>query len=78
MATLLSAASAQTAYDRFFDEYYFPFSPTAATSAGIHKYDDKLEDYSKAAVARRVAELKKFERSNLEKFFGWMPRANTV
>jgi uncharacterized protein (DUF885 family) len=61
MATLLSAASAQTAYDRFFDEYYFPFSPTSATSAGIHKYDDKLEDYSKAGVARRVAELKKFE-----------------
>jgi uncharacterized protein (DUF885 family) len=61
MATFLSAASAQTAYDRFFDEYYFPFSPTSATSAGIHKYDDKLEDYSQAGVARRVAELKKFE-----------------
>lgn len=61
MATLLTAASAQTAYDRFFDEYYFPFSPTTATSAGIHKYDDKLEDYSKAGVAKRVATLKKFE-----------------
>ena len=61
MASLLTTASAQTAYDRFFDEYYFPFSPTTATSAGIHKYDDKLEDYSKAGVARRVAALKKFE-----------------
>ena len=61
MATLLTAASAQTAYDRFFDEYYFPFSPTTATSAGIHKYDDKLEDYSKAGVAKRAATLKKFE-----------------
>ena len=61
MATLLTAASAQTAYDRFVDEYYFPFSPTTATSAGIHKYDDKLEDYSKAGVAKRVAALKKFE-----------------
>ena len=60
MATILTAASAQTAYDRFFDEYYFPFSPTTATSAGIHKYDDKLEDYSKAGVAKRVAALKKF------------------
>jgi len=60
MATLLTAASAQTVYDRFFDEYYFPFSPTTATSAGIHKYDDKLEDYSKAGVAKRVAALKKF------------------
>jgi uncharacterized protein (DUF885 family) len=61
MATLLSAASAQTVYDRFFDEYYFPFSPTTATSSGIHKYDDKLEDYSRAGVAKRVAALKKFE-----------------
>src|SRR5712671_2031038 len=61
MATLMTAASAQAVYDRFFDEYYFPFSPTSATSAGIHKYDDKLEDYSKAGVARRIAALKKFE-----------------
>jgi len=61
MATLLTTASAQTVYDRFFDEYYFPFSPTTATSAGIHKYDDKLEDYSKAGVTKRVAALKKFE-----------------
>jgi len=62
MATLLTAASAQTAYDRFFDEYYYPFSPTTTTSMGIHKYDDKLEDYSKAGVAKRVAALKKFEK----------------
>jgi len=66
MATLLTAASAQTVYDRFFDEYYFPFSPTTATSSGIHKYDEKLEDYSKAGVAKRVATLKKFE-SEFEK-----------
>jgi uncharacterized protein (DUF885 family) len=61
MATLMTAASAQAVYDRFFDEYYFPFSPTSATSAGIHTYDDKLEDYSKAGIAKRVAALKKFE-----------------
>lgn len=61
MATLLTAASAQGLYDKFFDEYYFPFNPTGATSAGIHKYDDKLEDYSRAGIARRTAELKKFE-----------------
>ena len=53
--------SAQALTDRFFDEYYFPYNPTAATSAGIHKYDDKLEDYSKKGVDARVAILKKFE-----------------
>jgi uncharacterized protein (DUF885 family) len=61
MTILVGAASAQSAYDRFFDDYYFPFNPTSATSAGIHKYDSKLEDYSRAGVAARVAELKKFE-----------------
>jgi len=61
MATLMTAASAQAVYDRFFDEYYFPLNPTSATSAGVHKYDDKLEDYSKAGIAKRVAALKKFE-----------------
>jgi uncharacterized protein (DUF885 family) len=57
----LGAAEAQALTDRFFDEYYFPFNPTTATSAGIHKYDGQLEDYSKAGVAARVAALKKFE-----------------
>src|SRR5579863_1967186 len=62
MATLLTtAASAQTLYDRFFDEYYFPFNPTTATSSGVHAYDSQLEDYSKAGVTKRVAALKKFE-----------------
>ena len=63
MITLTSAAAAQTLTDRFFDEYYFPFNPTTATASGIHKYDDKLEDYSKAGVVARVAALKQFEVS---------------
>jgi hypothetical protein len=58
---LVSTAVAQTLTNRFFDEYYFPFNPTASTSAGIHKYDDQLEDYSKAGNAARIAALKKFE-----------------
>ena len=61
MLALVCAAEGQSPADRFFDEYYFPYNPTAATSAGIHKYDDKLEDYSKAANSARLAALKKFE-----------------
>src|SRR6202142_1167107 len=57
----LGAAEAQALTDRFFDEYYFPFNPTTATSSGIHKYDGELEDYSKAGVAARTAKLKQFE-----------------
>ncbi len=58
MTFLISAAGAQSLTDRFFDEYYFPFNPTTATSSGIHKYDGQLEDYSKAGVDARVAKLK--------------------
>jgi uncharacterized protein (DUF885 family) len=47
--------------DEFFDNYYFPNNPTLATQTGIHKYDDKLEDYSRAQVDKQIAELKKYE-----------------
>ena len=59
--TLAPLSAAQTLYNRFFDEYYFPFNPTAATSAGIHTYDGQLEDYSKNGVAKRTAELNKWQ-----------------
>jgi uncharacterized protein (DUF885 family) len=50
--------------DRFF-EFYFPLHPTAATSAGFHQFDAKLEDYTAAGneqVARGMKDyLAKFE-----------------
>jgi uncharacterized protein (DUF885 family) len=58
---MLLSADAQSLYDRFFDEFYFPGNPTAATSAGIHKYDAQLDDYSREGVVKRIAELKKWE-----------------
>jgi hypothetical protein len=61
LAWTSAALSAQSLTDRFFDEYYFPYNPTGATSAGIHKFDDKLEDYSRKGVDARIAILKKFE-----------------
>jgi len=47
--------------DRYFDEYYFKFSPSQGTAAGFHQYDDQLEDYSRASVERQVALLRKFK-----------------
>src|SRR5579872_4699789 len=61
MLSLACAVSAQPLVDRYFDECYFPYNPTAATSAGIHKYDDKLEDFSARGVSARIAALKSFE-----------------
>jgi uncharacterized protein (DUF885 family) len=48
--------------DQYFTDVYFKFSPTAGTSAGLHEYDAKLEDYSAAEVQREVAALGVFEK----------------
>ena len=75
MAALLhaSAAAAQDisanpaptsgAFDTVVDEYfdlYFGFHPTAATAAGFHQYDEKLEDLSRAGLEREAAALRSF------------------
>jgi len=51
-----------TLADRYFGEFYLPTNPSAATSYGIHKYDGKLEDYSRTGIARQVEALKTWER----------------
>ena len=61
MTILATTGAAASLSDKYFDQYYFPYNPTAATSAGIHTYDGRLEDYSKSGVAARVKLLKKFE-----------------
>src|SRR2546430_13124968 len=59
-----NAANFNALVDRFFD-FYFPLHPTAATSAGFHQFDAKLEDYTASGneqVARSMKEyLAKFE-----------------
>lgn len=58
-------ASADQAFthlaDQYFDTYYFPTNPSAATSDGFHEWDGKLEDYSRAGVAANVKALKQWE-----------------
>lgn len=41
----------------YFDRFYFPTYPSAATAAGIHRYDAQLEDYSKASIERQIIAL---------------------
>jgi uncharacterized protein (DUF885 family) len=48
--------------DVYFDKFYFPSNPTAATSAGIHRFDDRLEDYSHAEVERQIKALQRYQR----------------
>jgi uncharacterized protein (DUF885 family) len=54
------AALAQLA-DGYFDHYFFPTNPTAATLAGIHTYDAQLEDPTRSGIDRQVGQLKDWE-----------------
>lgn len=48
--------------EHYFSDIFFPFNPTAGTSAGFHEYDTRLEDYSAANVTREVAALHSTEQ----------------
>lgn len=55
-----SSASWDKLADDFLSQIYYRFSPTSGTADGLHEYDAKLEDYSKADVDRRIAAYKAF------------------
>jgi uncharacterized protein (DUF885 family) len=48
--------------DDYFEQVFFKFAPTAGTSAGLHRYDALLEDYSRAGTDQEIAALRAFEK----------------
>jgi uncharacterized protein (DUF885 family) len=44
--------------DDYFDNYYLPTNPSAATQLGIHRYDSQFENFSHAELLREIAALK--------------------
>jgi len=57
------SATTLTPFSTFVDDYFtarFEFSPTSGTDVGLHQYDNKLDDLSRAALDRRTAELRGF------------------
>src|SRR5690348_5498893 len=48
--------------DQYFDAFYLPTNPSAATSYGVHEYDGKLEDYSRAGIDAEVKALQGWEQ----------------
>jgi len=54
-----SDAAFTTAAHEYLEDYYRR-QPTSATYLGIHKYDDRLEDYSRQAVADAIASARQF------------------
>lgn len=56
-----SARAAGNDFSRFVDDYFeaeFRAQPSAGTEAGLHQYDNQLEDLSRARIEARIAELK--------------------
>jgi uncharacterized protein (DUF885 family) len=57
-------AAAGDDFARFVDDYFeaqFRAQPSAGTEAGLHQYDDQLEDLSRPRVLARIAELKRLQ-----------------
>jgi uncharacterized protein (DUF885 family) len=48
--------------DQYFSDVYFRFGPSAGTAAGLHQYDNQLEDYSAAGVQKEIAVLHTYEK----------------
>jgi uncharacterized protein (DUF885 family) len=56
-----AAASFRSLADQYFEQVTFKFAPTLGTMAGLHQYDDQLEDYSRAGIDGQIAALHSFE-----------------
>ena len=64
-AMVAPSAPSQAAFDKLVDEYfdfYFQFHPTEGTQAGLHQYDAKLEDFSRAGMDAEVTALVQFHK----------------
>ncbi len=61
---LCAAPAPGDGFARFVDDYFeaqFAARPSAGTEAGLHQYDERLEDLSRARVESRIAELKRLQ-----------------
>jgi uncharacterized protein (DUF885 family) len=64
-----AAAEAPTSFAAFVDDYfdlYFTYKPSEGTAAGLHQYDDRLEDRSADSVRKRIATVQALQ-ARLEK-----------
>jgi uncharacterized protein (DUF885 family) len=57
--TAASSTKWDATVDKFLDHYY-EFDPPTATNDGLHQYDAKMEDRSRAGVEHEIATWKKF------------------
>jgi uncharacterized protein (DUF885 family) len=60
-----AAAAGDGEFTKLADEFlagYFAWRPLAGTTAGLHEYDGRITDYSRASIAGELARLQEFER----------------
>ncbi len=60
-----STGSADAAYQTIADDFlkgYLDWRPQTAVNLGLHEYDGKITDYSKASLDKELARLKEFEQ----------------
>jgi uncharacterized protein (DUF885 family) len=48
--------------DEYLEKVYFPRNPSSATQAGLHQYDNSIEDYSKVAQTEELQILHLYEK----------------
>ncbi len=61
-----SASDGDAQFARLADEFlagYLAWRPLTATTLGLHDYDGKITDYSRASVQGELARLEKFDRA---------------
>ncbi len=59
-----SVRADEPAFAKFVDDYfdaYFTWKPSDGTAAGLHQYDNLLEDNSKEAFLKRIETVKAFQ-----------------
>jgi uncharacterized protein (DUF885 family) len=64
------AIAADPQFDKIVDDYFesrFAFRPSEGTAAGLHQYDEKLEDLSRERIIHRVDELVRFQERLTER-----------
>jgi uncharacterized protein (DUF885 family) len=57
-----SAGTWNILVNEYFDQGYYRFKPSIGTSDGFHKYDGRLEDYSRTGVKKEIEALHQFEK----------------
>ena len=76
-------ASGDSAFEKVSEEYikgYLDWRPQSGVSLGLHEYDGKFPDYSKASLDKELARLKNYDKQlsemdsaslSMKKYYDW-------